>query len=267
MKPKMKYGFVILVFVIIVYQASLFVHQSAVLRIEANMDKPDTVYITKKDTVKKITQHSDKVNKVRSSKKRYENFKFDPNTATLEEFVRLGFSEKQAQSIINYRAKGGRFRRKSDFAKSYVVSDTIYERLEPYIIIPKIDINTADTAMLRTLPGIGKWYAAKIVEYREQLQGFSYPEQLMDLWKFDSVKYNKIYDLIEVSKPQPYPLWELEEDELAKHPYIKGKSASNIVFFRDHKPKEKWTIDNLIKSHCIDNALGSKLKKCYIKEP
>ena len=38
-----------------------------------------------------------------------EEFRFNPNTATVEDFRRLGFSEKQAQSIDNYRKKGGTF--------------------------------------------------------------------------------------------------------------------------------------------------------------
>ncbi|MBQ7517400.1 MAG: helix-hairpin-helix domain-containing protein, partial [Bacteroidales bacterium] len=54
----------------------------------------------------------------RSPRRKVENFRFNPNTATLDEFRRLGFTDKQAQSIERYRQKGGRFRRKSDFAKS-----------------------------------------------------------------------------------------------------------------------------------------------------
>lgn len=60
----------------------------------------------------------------------YENFRFNPNVVSVNDLRRLGFSLKQAESIDNYRKKGGRFRRKEDFAKSYVVADSVYRRLE-----------------------------------------------------------------------------------------------------------------------------------------
>ena len=54
----------------------------------------------------------------KAARRPVETFRFNPNTVSLDDLMRLGFSEKQAQSIINYREKGGRFRRPADFAKS-----------------------------------------------------------------------------------------------------------------------------------------------------
>lgn len=71
----------------------------------------------------------------RTSRRGYELFQFDPNTVSLEELVRLGFSPKQAQVILNYRQAGAVFRGKSDFARCYTVSPEKYAELEPYIII------------------------------------------------------------------------------------------------------------------------------------
>ena len=136
-------GVVTLVFLVIGYQVSLFVHRAAVLKIEANRDMPDTVYVyntpadrnilpdvpvcshalSGEKVVRKNAPHSPRVTAVRENlpRKKVESFHFDPNTVSHEDLCRLGFSPKQAQSIIAYRQKGGRFRRKTDFAKSYVV--------------------------------------------------------------------------------------------------------------------------------------------------
>ena len=65
-----------------------------------------------------------------------ELFHFDPNTIGPDSLCLLGFSEKQALSILKYREKGGRFRKKEDFARMYVVSEEKYAELEPYIIVP-----------------------------------------------------------------------------------------------------------------------------------
>ena len=63
-------------------------------------------------------------------------FAFNPNTITIDSLQLLGFSQKQALTIIHYREKGGRFRKKEDFSKMYSVSPEKYLELEPYIIIP-----------------------------------------------------------------------------------------------------------------------------------
>ena len=65
----------------------------------------------------------------------YTLFNFNPNTITIDSLKMLGFSERQALTIIHYREKGGRFRKKEDFAKMYSVSDEKYIELEPYINI------------------------------------------------------------------------------------------------------------------------------------
>ena len=64
------------------------------------------------------------------------SFNFNPNTIGADSLQLLGFSPKQAQSILNYRNKGGKFRVKRDFAKLYVVDSAKYAALVPYILLP-----------------------------------------------------------------------------------------------------------------------------------
>ena len=199
--------------------------------------------------------------------RRTESFPFNPNTVSLSDLMRLGFSERQAQSIINYREKGGRFHRPSDFAKSFVVADSVYRRLESYIRIPKIDLNAADSAALDALPGIGPYYAAKILEHRSSLHGFSYPEQLMDIYRFDKDKFDALKDLVTVGPSEPYPLWTLSEDELKRHPYIDSGAAHGIVLYREHNPSERWTVDGLRAAGVLRAADADRLARCRIATP
>ena len=196
-----------------------------------------------------------------------ESFRFNPNTASAEDFLRLGFSQKQAQSIINYREKGGTYRRKEDFAKSFVVSDSIYRRLEQYIEIPLLDLNLADSAAFDALPGIGGWFAHKMVEHRKALGGYSYKEQLLDIYNFTEEKYRALEDLIIVSPEHvtPYPLWTLPADSLRLHPYIKDyETARSIVLYRENSPKENLTISALHASGIIGAETAAKLSQCII---
>ena len=55
-------------------------------------------------------------------------FQFNPNTASKADFQKLGLSPRTAQSILNYRNKGGKFFKKEDFKKIYTLKDEDYER-------------------------------------------------------------------------------------------------------------------------------------------
>ena len=282
-------GVVALVFMVIGFQTAMFVHRAAVMKIEANRDEPDTVIIYSTDkkseaeratetaqltatvdkVIRKNSDHSPRVEAVRRNlpHKHVESFRFNPNTASHEDLCRLGFSSKQAQSIINYREKGGRFRRKADFAKSFVVADSVYARLESYIDIPLLDLNLADSAAFDALPGIGGYFASKMVAYREQLKGYSYKEQLMDIWKFDQEKFDALSDLVTVSPGSvtPYPLWTYPADSLRKHPYIKNyETARAIVLYRESTPRDQWSIKEISAAGILSESAAEKLSRCII---
>ena len=269
-------GVIALVFLLIGYQTVLMVHRAAIMKIAANRDDPDTVYIyvpTKEETVTyKASSHTLRAQTVRGNLpyKSPQSFRFNPNTVSVEELCRLGFTRRQAESIDAYRRKGGRFHRKSDFAKSYVVSDSVYRRLEAYIDIPLVDINVADSAALDDLPGIGGWYASKIIEYRKLLGGYSYKEQLMDIYRFDQERYDKICDLIEIRSERivPFELWKLPADSLSRHPYIRNlETAKSIVLYRENAPRAKWTVDELEHAGVLLPDDASRLRRCIIAAP
>lgn len=284
-----KVGAIALAFLIIGYQAALFMHSAAVTHIASNRDRPDTVFVLDEGLARRVLEEGevlptepaasiiirkeaerDRMTESVREKvlpEKVESFPFNPNTVSQEDLQRLGFSEKQARSIINYREKGGLFRRPSDFAKSFVVADSVYRRLEPYIKIPKIDINAADSTAFDTLPGIGPYFAAKMVNYREELRGYSYPEQLMDIYNFDKEKFDGLKDLITVGESEPYPIWTLDEEELKKHPYIGSYAAHGVVVFRQNNPTDELTIENLARAGVLKPDSAEKLAKCRIAEP
>lgn len=265
-------GIIAVVFLIVGYQTALFVHNAAVMKIVADRDEPDTVYVYEQlqTTVRKNSQHLPRAEAVRRNVpvKTVENFRFNPNTVSVEELCRLGFTIKQAESIDKYRKNGGRFKRKEDFRKSYVVSDSIYTRLEGYIDIPLVDLNTADSAAFDALPGIGGWFASKIIAHRAALGGFSHKEQLMDIYRFDKERYDGLSDLVTVSPTyvRPYPLWTLPADSLCMHPYIRNmETARAIALYRENNPQERWTVEALEKAGVIDAETAYRLSRCVLK--
>jgi DNA uptake protein ComE-like DNA-binding protein len=279
-------GVIAIVFLLVGYQTALFIHRAAVTRIVSNRDVPDTVYVCREivyaeqetphatppvrqheTKVRKNSQHSERSEAVRKNIPvfKVESFAFNPNTVSVDDLCRLGFTRKQAESIDNYRAKGGVFHRKEDFAKSYVVADSIYQRLEQYIEIPLLDLNTADAVALDDLPGVGEWYANRIVEYRNELHGYSFKEQLMDIYRFDRQKFDALSDLVTVSRPYKYPLWTLSADSLRRHPYIRDmETARSIVLFRDNNPHDLWKVENLCSAGILSKADAERLGRCVL---
>lgn len=201
-----------------------------------------------------------------ASDRTFESFAFDPNSISLEDLQRLGLSERQAQSIENYRAKGGRFRRKEDFAKMYAVSDTLYARLEPYIEIPRIELNAADSAALVSLKGIGPWYARKILDYRGRLGGFVAPEQLLEIEGMDEERYAGLAEavMVDTSLIRKLDLRHASDTLLERHPYLGTKGARSILRYRSLFDTAQWSIPHLQAQHVLPPETIEKLKKYIV---
>ncbi|MBQ7253562.1 MAG: helix-hairpin-helix domain-containing protein [Bacteroidales bacterium] len=196
-----------------------------------------------------------------------ELFEFDPNTVTKEELMRLGFSERQAQVIENYRAKGGKYRKPRDFAKMYVVDSAHFARLEPYIRIRKINLNTADSLQLVSLRGIGPYYAHKILEYRARLGGvFTDKNQLLEIEGIDADRLSGFAEGVEVKPVQPrYSLWTATKSELASHPYIGSYVAKGIFRYKSVADTTLWTIAALVDNGVLTFDAAARLEYLDIR--
>lgn len=192
-------------------------------------------------------------------KRKISLFAFDPNTIGLEEWEKLGLSEKQARAILKYKAKGGQFRNKEGLRKMYTISEQMYQRLEPYIKIEDdfesssglkskiyakqvykkalpvlIEVNGADTIALDQIKGIGMTFANRIIKYRERLGGFYKKEQLMEVFGLDSVKYEEIKDqvIVDATKLKRINVNTAELADFKNHPYIRYKQVNALIQYR-----------------------------------
>lgn len=193
----------------------------------------------------------------RKPQKKVSLFYFDPNTASVQDWEKLGFSARQAQSIVNYCLKGGVFREPADLKKMYVVSAERFEQLAPYINIKTsvavkrtiagdrkgsyerplpvcIEINAADTLELDKIRGIGPAFARRIVKYRERLGGFYKREQLMEVFGLDSAKFQEIRDQVRIdaSLIRKFRINSVQFEELKLCPYLRYQQVNAIIQYR-----------------------------------
>ena len=194
-----------------------------------------------------------------------ELFYFDPNTISPAEWKRLGLRDKTIQTIQNYLTKGGHFYKQEDLQRIYGLHKDEYERLLPYVKIeskklaaneqflsPKpnsetqplkssaakysaIDINTADTSALISLPGIGSKLALRIVTFRDKLGGFYSIDQIAETYGLADSVFQKIKQYLKLDNPsvRKININTATVDELKTHPYIKFSIANPIVAYRN----------------------------------
>ena len=96
-----------------------------------------------------------------------------------------------------------------------------------------IDINTADTAQLKMIPGIASKRAARIVAYRNKLGGFVSAEQAMEAVELpDSLlQYMNV-----TSQPvRKINVNKLSVQQMMKHPYLNFYQAKAIIEYRRNK--------------------------------
>lgn len=227
---------------------------------------PTTVVAS--DTLRTMTRHHRSVVKEDPLPVRHvDTFPFDPNTADSSQLIRLGLQSWQVRNIYKYRARGGVYRKKEDFARLYGLTVKDYHRLEPYIRISsdyqlaatlvgdkangangtngvyprKIDstqhvvLNTADTTTLRQVPGIGIYFAKEIVRYGQRLGGYVSVDQLDEIADFPQA--SKKYFVVQQAHPKKLNVNQLTLQQLRRHPYINYYQARAIKeYCRLHGP-------------------------------
>ena len=221
-------------------------------------------------------------------------FYFDPNTLNTAGWQRLGIREKTAATIMNYLAKGGKFRRPEDISKIYGLFKDDYERLLPFVRIesqpafekkyrnekteystsdrpvypakhfsaPKmVEINGADTSAFIALPGIGSKLAARIINFRDKLGGFYAVQQLAETYGLPDSTFNKIKALLQCNNPsvQQLNINTADANTLKQHPYIRWNLANAIVQYRAQHGNFK-SVEDLQQVALITPEVFEKIK-------
>jgi DNA uptake protein ComE-like DNA-binding protein len=142
-------------------------------------------------------------------------------------------------------------------------SDSVPARshAQPFKKSRVIELNTADTIDLRSLPSIGPWLARKIVEYRERLGGFRSVDQLLEVYRLTPGKLDTIMPFlaIDTSVVKRIDINAVQSEELMRHPYLSRSQARGLLAYRDKHGPFTVVVD-LKKCLLIDEKTFEKLR-------
>jgi DNA uptake protein ComE-like DNA-binding protein len=174
---------------------------------------------------------------------------FDPNKADLDELQEFGFNNFQAKNLLNYRSKGGTFKNVDDLLKIYGVDSIFFETIRNHIQIERridlplleqkveiinIELNSADSADLVKLNGIGSVYASRIIKYRKLLGGYCSKKQLLEVYNFPDETFYRIEEYIWVDTLliNRLRINFVEFKELLRHPYLNKVQVNALLNYR-----------------------------------
>lgn len=188
---------------------------------------------------------------------------FDPNTVDSLTLIGFGLKAWKVRNFLHYRAAGKVFRSAEDMGNTYGWTAEDVAMLEPYVRVgesysrkegkprkewekrerkenepertsnkfrslTKVDVNTADTAMLRRIPGVGEKISDAIVRYRQRLGGFHCVNQLLDI-KIVSPELLEWFTVSSSSDIQRININKASFQALNSHPYISYEQTKALL--------------------------------------
>ncbi len=122
-------------------------------------------------------------------------------------------------------------------SKSKSASEFKIQSSEAKVQSSTVDINSADTTELKSLPGIGSFFARNIVEYREKLGGYAEVNQLLEVYAFDSSRLETITSYINIDSISLRKINVNTDDFkiILRHPYIEYEDVKKIVNHREKR--------------------------------
>lgn len=196
-------------------------------------------------------------------------FMFNPNHASKEELLALGFSEGMARHLLTYRRNGLVFKQAEDLSKVFGMDESFLHALAPYVDLHladtthshvtealadtglgSIDLNTVRATELVRVPGMDAGMVQRVLKYRARLGGYIQLSQLCEVFGFEPSLLKTMATKLKVDRrvvqkinPNKASLFRLR-----RHPYIGDSLASLLVRWRKRKALATGDIKKLVSS-------------------
>ena len=219
----------------------------------------DEKQLPNKATVQFLKQ-IDSLKSVEIEKSKLKIYPFNPNYITDYKGAQLGMSIEEIDKLLVFRRQGKFINSSKQFQNVTHVSDSLLQVISIYFKFPSwiknqqnekmvhkgktivkektstIDINFATVNDLQTISGVNEFLAKRIVSYRERIQGFTYADQLFEVWKIDLQLANALLSVFSIiNKPtiKKINVNTATFKEVLSNPYIDFELCKKIFDFRD----------------------------------
>lgn len=209
----------------------------------------------------------------------YVSFPFDPNSLTAENATKLGIPRKAYLNLQKYLQKAGKIKTAEQFRNIYGMEPAVYNRLESQLQIPSplekksnlkpekteqtltFDLNAITAKELIKKLKLEYKLAYRIINYRTALGGYFDLKQILEVFGMQDSIYTRLKPQLYLQIPhQRLSLQTTAVDSLAKHPYIKYKTAKLISNFREQHGGIQHLQDL---KHIITDSLQFQKLKMY----
>ncbi len=195
-------------------------------------------------------------------------YPFNPNFITDFKGEQLGMSLEEIDRLLAFRKTGKFINSKTDFQKVTKISDSLLAKISPFFKFPDWvekqqknqkensfsdkftyqnykktaksdlstnDLNKATIKDLQYISGIGEKTAERIIQYRSKLQGFTFNEQLYEVWGLQKEIADKTLETFTIKqKPiiKTVNINSLTFKELLRIPYMDYELCRKIFDYK-----------------------------------
>lgn len=239
-------GILLLILLILVFQSIYYF-----------VDFSDDEVILRKDELPIYQEHIDSIKNIQKKNIEKKVYPFNPNYITDFKGYQLGMHVDEIDRLLKFRTTGKFVNTAAEFQKVTKVSDSLLKQISPYFKfpewvlrsnkadkainkkdknIPVRELNTATENDLREINGVGEKLAKRIIAYRKLIGGFSFDDQLYEVYYLDNDVADKILNNFKVLKKPIINRININDasfKEVLHLPYIDYSLTKKIFNYRD----------------------------------
>ena len=206
----------------------------------------------------------DSLKKKSSKKKKFKIYPFNPNYISDYKGYQLGMNVDEIDRLLAHREQRLYVNSAKEFQTITKISDSLLQKISPFFKFPEwvqkknnnknnqqryipnsrinvseittVDINKATLKDFTAIEGVDEYLSERIIKYRSKLQGFSFKEQLFEVWGLDELMANKILSTFSIkNKPiiKKVNINTASFKEVLSNPYIDYKLCIQIFDYKD----------------------------------
>jgi hypothetical protein len=201
---------------------------------------------------------------------------FNPNEVSIATLVEGGVPERISRSLVNFHKGGFVYRTPDDLKRIHGMTDTLYAWLLPLVRLPleqptkkeqqavahkkqikTVELNSADSTQLESLPGIGPAFAHRILKYRTLLGGYTAVHQLREVYGLKETVYEQVapHCRVDATRLQKLNLQTATFKEINKHPYISFEACKALCNLRRSTPLTLQSLREVLGSDSLYQKL------------